>query len=412
MSGQVCILEDGRRVRFSLKKRERDPFYYVAFQGPDGRRLERSTKEPNQRRAADSATSIIKDEFATKVVVNNHSWEEAKKIMVQHMEARNLRPATIDDYKFTVNTLQKVFPKTNGPADITTTMAERYKIERLALGKSVWTVKGNLNALNVVFGQWLQRVCKIVTANPFVDVEPPKVEKSPPRIIAPEEVKAFFDWLSQRWVGWRLPILFLEVKGLVGCRITELASASTGGLQDGRIRFDAETTKGRKQRNVKLPPHIYHELQTLAGKHYVFEKFASQLRRAHIKRGNPHHAVCVGDFSPGQLRGWLQGEKELYIQRNPSAKNFKLHNFRGTAMSKARMVGVGFDDAAVAFGCHPETMRKHYVALDETEISDRVMDKLQGRSAEKSGGKSGGMNRADAMNNDNGSELDEKSGVN
>jgi hypothetical protein len=75
-----------------------------------------------------------------------------------------------------------------------------------------------------------------------------------------------------------------------------------------------------------------------------------------------------------------------------------------------RMAGVGFDDAAVAFGCHPETVRKHYVALDETEISDRVMDKIHGRSGSKNGEKTGETNGADAKKNVNGSQLGEKSG--
>ena len=39
------------------------------------------------------------------------------------------------------------------------------------------------------------------------------------------------------------------------------------------------------------------------------------------------------------------------------------------------MAGVSYDDAAVAFGCNPQTMRQHYIALDEVEISDRVMEK-------------------------------------
>jgi hypothetical protein len=172
--------------------------------------------------------------------------------------------------------------------------------------------------------------------------------------------------------------------------------------------------KGRKQRNVKLPPNLYEELKAITGKKFVFGAFAAQLRKVHAKRGNPHHAICVGDFSPGQLRAWLQDEKKLYFEKNPAAKPFKLHNFRGTAMSKARMAGVGFDDAAVAFGCHPETMRKHYVALDETEISDRVMDKLQGRNGENNGAKSreknGEINHADPQNDPKDSQLDEKSG--
>lgn len=76
-----------------------------------------------------------------------------------------------------------------------------------------------------------------------------------------------------------------------------------------------------------------------------------------------------------------------YLKANPNVKKFKLHNFRGTAMSRARMAGVSYDDAAVAFGCNPQTMRQHYIALDETEISDRVMDKIQGKNGEKNGEK-------------------------
>jgi hypothetical protein len=38
---------------------------------------------------------------------------------------------------------------------------------------------------------------------------------------------------------------------------------------------------------------------------------------------------------------------------------------------------VSYDDAATAFGCHPETMRRHYLALDETAIADEVFDRLQ-----------------------------------
>ena len=42
-------------------------------------------------------------------------------------------------------------------------------------------------------------------------------------------------------------------------------------------------------------------------------------------------------------------------------------------MSRARKASIPIDDAAVAFGCNPETMRRHYIAIDETEVSDSVM---------------------------------------
>ena len=54
-------------------------------------------------------------------------------------------------------------------------------------------------------------------------------------------------------------------------------------------------------------------------------------------------------------------------------------------MSKAKMAGVSFEEAAIAFGCHPETMRQHYLALDEVAITDRVMAEVQGTSRSKRG---------------------------
>lgn len=386
MNGQVCILDNGRRVKFSLKKRRRDPFYLVAFRGPDGKRIERSTKEENKKRASDGAVVIIREEFASKPVLNPTNWDKATDIMIEHMRARNLRPGTISDYKINVNNLKKQFPRLDGPHGVTPQMAEQYKMQRLKDGKSIQTVKSDLIALRVLYGKWWGRIGKIVDQNPFAGVEPPKVDRRPPRFITSKEQQDFFNWLSIRWHGWRFPLLFLEVKSLVGCRITELASAPTTGLKDQRIKFEAETTKGRKQRSVKIPQTIFEELQKIAGPTYVFEGFSQQLRGVHLKRDKPHHARCVKKYAPHKLKHWIEREAADYFKTHPEVEKFKLHNFRGTAMSKARMEGISFDDASVAFGCHPETMRQHYIVVNEVSITDRVMDLIQ---APKSGEKNG-----------------------
>ena len=87
----------------------------------------------------------------------------------------------------------------------------------------------------------------------------------------------------------------------------------------------------------------------------------------------------VRRFAPERFVNWLE-DQALVLQGKPEVNKFKLHNFRATAMSRARMAGVTYDDAAVAFGCNPQTMRQHYIALDEVEISDRVMDQNQSQS--------------------------------
>ncbi len=402
MNGQVCVLDDGRRVKFSLKKRNRDRFYLVNFRGPDEKPKERSTKESNKKRASDAAVVIIKDEYTPKTSVVNPSWHEAIEIMKQHMEARNLRPSSIADYEFAIGSLRKLFPDANGPADINSACGERFKIRRLKAGLSPHTVKGNLNSLNVIYGHWWVGVCRILSENPFEHVDPPKTEKKPPRVIEADEEQQFVNWLFKRWDGWRLPILFLEVKGAIGCRITELASLPSANLKEGRLLLEAETTKGRKQRQLKLPASLFDELQKIAGATFVFEAFSDQLRDVHRHQGRLHHAASVKEFSPGKLRNWLQDELGRYFEAHPNAKRFKLHNFRGTAMSKARMAGVSFDDAAVAFGCHPETMRKHYISLDETTISDRVMEEIQSKRREGNGEKKQPTNPSNPLDGKNG----------
>ena len=267
-------------------------------------------------------------------------------------------------------------------------VVKRMKTKRGEKPLSPRTVEGNLGNLSIVFGHWFRDTLKIIKTDPFADVEPPKYDKKPPRIISAEESKAFFDWLKATW-DWRLPLLFLEVKAAIGCRIGELAHSVTAGLKDGRIRFVSETTKGRKERACRLPPALFAELQAAAGPTYVFERFAEGLRDVHRRRGYSNHAKVVLGFMPHRLVDWLQDQARAYFDKSEAVR-FKLHNFRGTAMSRARMARVADSDAAIAFGCNPTTMRQHYLALDEVEIADDVFSRMQ-ETGQGNGDLVGGM---------------------
>ena len=49
-------------------------------------------------------------------------------------------------------------------------------------------------------------------------------------------------------------------------------------------------------------------------------------------------------------------------------------------MSKARLAGVSYDDAAVAFDCDPRVMQQHYAAFDKASVADRVFGQIQNGS--------------------------------
>jgi integrase len=275
------------------------------------------------------------------------SWDDAITLMLEHQRAEKLRSGTIQQYELALGALRKTFPKTFGPADITPAMAERFKVKRSDLAPK--TVEGNIKNCLIAYN-WFVKRCKILRENPFVDVTPPKYDKTPPRIVKEEEIKKLKDWLSKKW--GRLPVLLIEVLTSIGCRIGELCQATTDSLHDGRLYFMSETTKGRRQRVCKLPETLYKELRGIAGPVYIF---------------NPN---------PRRFKKWLQDQAKEYF-RSTKAKRFKLHSLRATAMTGAREVGIPVDDAAVFFGCNPETMKQYYLAPDEVAISDSVFDKLR-----------------------------------
>lgn len=379
----ACDLPDGHKIRYSLQKRPGSDCYFVYFRDATNRRRELTTGERAKHAAEDVAPVKIREDCAT-ASPESLSWDDATTLMVEHATAEKLRAGTIQQYTLAVGALRKVFPDTHGPVDITPAMAERFKVKRSKVKRSKGkheavelsprTVEGNLKNLSIAYNWWCKR-CKVLTVNPFEEVTPPKYDKTPPRIVRPEEKKGLMEWLAKRWPGWRLPLLFLEVKATIGCRIGELCQAGSDSLQGGKLYFLSVTTKGRRQRACKLPAALYDELKAIAGPTYVFEAFSDQLRATYVRRGESAHAKTVKDYTPARLKRWIQDEAKLYFT-DTGKERFKLHNLRGTAMTRAREAGIPVDDAAVAFGCNPATMKQYYLAPDEEAIADSVFDRL------------------------------------
>lgn len=382
-----CKLDTGKTIRYSLKRRKRDPHYLVCFRGPDRKRLERSTYATSLQRAQDSAEATIAEVYAPKPEAGPESecltWDEAIERMQKSMEGEKLRVGSIQQYVYAVRSLEKTIEGRRGPAEISVGDAEAYKLKRAEDVKDV-TVAHNLRHLTAAYSTWFRDKLKILTENPFADVAPPILDKPHKRIIQEAEETAFREWLSERWDAWRLPLLLLDVKSAIGCRIGELCAASK--LKDGRIVFEAETTKGRKERRCLLPAEIFTELKAIAGKTFLFERFADELREIHTRRGNLPHAARVKEFAPSRLKKWLEDEAKLYFETT-GADRFKLHNFRGTFITRARMAGMTADDIAHAAGVSPQVAREHYENTDNTAISDMVLRASWGQPAPKAEGK-------------------------
>src|SRR5689334_18868829 len=126
-SPHVCLTTGGRRVPFSVKSRPGDPFYFVCFRSPDGRRLERSTKETSRKRAVDAAPALIKDEYEPQAVAPTVTWDEAVAAVDRRMRENNNKPRTVEDYTDTLRLVERLFPDARGPGDITVALAKEFK---------------------------------------------------------------------------------------------------------------------------------------------------------------------------------------------------------------------------------------------------------------------------------------------
>lgn len=380
---ETCILPDGRRVKFLLQKRDRDPFWLVRFVGPTGTRIERSTKCTSQKAARDAATKTIEETFSPKPKAKHAAWSEVTGLLASAMKAQNLRQRSIDDYLLILDVLRATYPSSQGPHDITEDDARQFKQKRTAQGKSPVTVAGNLNKLSVIWSKWLIEELGLQLANPWEHVEHPKVDEPEPRYIEPAEAQAFFSWLSKRWDGWRLPALFFEVKAITGRRILQLCSLPATALQDGRIVFESESNKGRKMEYARIPDDLFQELREATGPLYVWERYSEQLGAIYRRR---KLRAYVKPFSPERLKRWLQDQVTEYCADHagqPGFVPFTAHDFRGTAFTRAWESGIDLDRAALAYGCNRETMKKHYLRKNQLVVADEVFRQVHGPSVEK-----------------------------
>jgi len=112
-----------------------------------GHRRELTTGEKAKHKAEETAPQIIRNAYAVKG--ERTPWDNAIKLMRQHMAAKNLRLGSIQQYELVITVLRKVFPESAGPADITAALAQEFVVKRMATKRgekklSPRTVEGTL----------------------------------------------------------------------------------------------------------------------------------------------------------------------------------------------------------------------------------------------------------------------------
>lgn len=376
----------GRVVGFALKLFGNNPTYCVFFRTPDGRRVRRDTNHTRVGPATEAARLIIEAEYAPAADAppEKVTWDAAAERLAAAMAASGNRDGTLGYYLKCVRLVRAMYGATDGPADISPGMAEAWKKKtattpgRRKKLPSAHYVNGLLGGLSGLWNRWFVEEMGVCQGNPWQDVTPLKTDKLEVEYATDEQIEGLYAWIASRFGDWPFPKLFLAAKAFTGCRLMDICSLKSAQLRGGRLAFPAGLTKGRKARVVPLPDDLFAALDAFKGETWLWENYLPGLREAIKAKGWPTHRMVMA-FDPKRLYQWVEGLFADYRKAFPARPRLTTHMFRKRAFTTAWEKGIDARHASIAYGCNVDTLMKHYVALDEQQVTDDVFAKMHGK---------------------------------
>jgi integrase len=394
------VLPSGVRIRYALLERADADTITVRFRSKDGRIERRSTGNKKRVDAIDAAHRIILEEYgAVAPSSETVTWEIAKQKLKEAMEADGKRPKTIKGYEETLEKLITMYPLGKGPADISNSVAEDFKIkyasghfsrrklplkgdEAAGRKRKTKSLDSRIRTLKAIFGWFVS--LRLLDANPFEKVALPELDRHEVKYVREGDVNSFFAWLEERFPGWAMPRLFFSVKAVTACRLEDICQLRSSQLQDGRLVFTADTTKNRSERYAVLPADLYAELNAYKGVTFLWEPYPQELIEVNKKKGYPTHRQKL-EFTPRRLYCWITQIMGDYQRQ--TGRDLSSHDFRKAAFTRAAEEDIHPKRAAVAFDVTAETMLRYYTATEKKKTSDEVLGGLAGRLLPKKHGK-------------------------
>ncbi len=384
----------GQLVGFSIKLFGNNPTYCAFFRMPDGRRVRRDTNHTRIGPATEAARLIIEAEYApADAAPEKVTWDVAIERLTGCLAASGNRGGTLGYYLKCIRLVRAMYREVDGPQDISPGMAEAWKKKtattpgRRKKLPSAHYVNGLLGGLSALWQKWFVDEMAICQGNPWQDVTPLKADKLEVEYATDEQIEGLYEWIAGRFGKWPFPKLFLSTKAFTGCRLMDLCSLKSAQLRDKRLTFPAGLTKGRKARVVPLPADLAASLDAFKGETWLWENYLPGLKEAIAAKGWPTHQLNM-EFDPKRLYMWVETLFADYRKAFPDRPRLTTHMFRKRAFTLAWQKGVDARHASIAYGCNVDTLMKHYVALDEQEVTDDVFAKMHGVKPEAESGKS------------------------
>ncbi len=133
-----------------------------------------------------------------------------------------------------------------------------------------------------------------------------------------------------------------------------------------------------RARSVPLPTELFARLDAIKGPTFLWESYPAAVKEAVRKMGCPAHRIKP-DFVPKRFYHWIETLFIDYGEANPDKPPIHSYQLRERAFTAAWESGIDPRKVAIAIGCNPDTVMRHYVRLDEQVVTDEVMGQLAER---------------------------------
>ena len=139
---------------------------------------------------------------------------------------------------------------------------------------------------------------------------------------------------------------------------------------------------------MTMPADLAAALDAFKGTTWLWENYPAGLKAALAAKGWPTHRMKA-DFDPKRLYQWVEALFADHRKANPDAPRLTTHMFRKRAFTAAWEKGIDARHASIAYGCNVDTLKKHYVSLDEQQVTDDVFARMHGAATGGKGGRAG-----------------------
>jgi hypothetical protein len=273
---------------------------------------------------------------------------------------------------------------TNGPRDVTAELAARfrhlYQTTPFTKSKqegakeyfrSTESVRTQLRLLSCLWNHLM--VAGLTTENPWRQLKRPKAPKLVPKAPTEEDIDHFFKWLDAK--GWELLSVFFRVKALSACRTEDRCQARTYQFDPLKrtLTIDPEHDKTNQEGLIPLPEDLAKRLDTIKGKTYLWERYATESKKFRPGRRN------AKEFKPSLIYWFVDDICPEYRREFPDRFPMTAHDLRRRAITLTVMATNGSVDAAAkALRIHPDTARKHYLDASKAFDTDTLLKKMAG----------------------------------